>query len=807
MPFLTATLRHLRRTRGYALINILGLAIGMACTLLIYLYVDFEYSWDHFRPNADRIYRVLRKGPTPYGPQVKPFEGTAGALGPALVREFPEVEETCRIRMGAQWARVGDFALRTPFWRADPNVLDYFGFKLARGDAATALSDPGNIILNPAIVETFFGDEDPMGKVVEGQHRDFVVTGILEPLPRNSMIQFNFLIAPGERIWDGFERGPRQRRTITFIRLREGADPKALEAKLVPFARTILPESEHETQTYLLQALTRMRMHGRTDFPEGIDGLASGMGAGNVRYVRTLLIIGGAVLLIACINFMNLATAQASLRAKEIGVRKAVGATRRQLAVRFLGESLVLSAIALPAAWLIVELVSPAWNDFIGATTPLDPLDRPRLVGGIAAIVLAIGLLAGSYPALYLSGLQPSRILRGLAVADRTALIRKGLVVAQFAIAVVLVIGSAVAWRQVDFVTTADLGFEREDIITLSFFDVNGRLRPQYREIKARLADHPDVVGVFASASRPGEGWTRDRRRYAPPDRPDMDFELSNYSVDEDFFDALGIEILEGRNFSLDRPTDRKSAYILNETAVRKLGIKDPVGKPFSWKEAEVTPGYGRADVKEGYIIGVVRDFHARRLTERITPSVFALDPSRFRIVSVKTKPGRLLSTMDHLETVWKQYIDNRPLHHYFLDDRLDRAYRNHHRYQRILALSFGLAISVACLGLTGLAAHTAERRTKEIGIRKSVGASTGDIVRLLSGEFLRVIAVANLVAWPFAWRSVSQWLEGFAYRVDVTPWPFLLAAALSLLFAAVTVGYQALRAARTDPVEALRYE
>lgn len=811
--YLTSTFRRLTRNRAYTIINILGLAIGMACAILIYLYVDFEYSWDRFRPNADRVYRVLRKGPTPYGPIPKPFEGLSGAVGPALVEQYPEVEATCRFRIGHRWAKVGDFALRSAFWYADANTLDFFGFKLARGDQATALEVPNGVILNPAIVRTFFGDEDPIGKTIEGQDGDFVVTGILEPMPKNSMLDFNFLTATiPARIrrsasWDDFSRGPRQRQTVTFIRLREGASARDLERKLPAFARTVLPESDRQQQSYLLQGFLRMRMHKNVDFPGGIDGLASGMGSGNLGYVQTLMMIGAAVLLIACINFMNLATAQSTKRAKEVGIRKSVGAARGQIATQFFGESLLLSLISLPVAWTLIQIVQPSWNDFIGQTTELDLLGRPDVFVGIAVIVAGIGLISGTYPALYLSGFRPSLILRGLNAADSTGGIRKALVVLQFGISIVLVIGSLVAWSQLTYLSQKDLGFDRENIITLSFFDVDGRLRRDYREIKARLANHPDVLGVTASASRPGEGWTRDRRQYASTDDPNMTFELSNYSVDEDYFETLGIGMVAGRGFSAEIATDQGDAYILNQTAVEKLGLQDPIGQPFTWSKGKVVSGYGRADTKTGFVIGVVEDFHARSLKDPITPTAYVLDPSRFRIISVKTRTGRLMSTMDHLKEIWSQYITNRPLHHFFLDDRLERAYRNDRRYQNILTVSFGLAIFIACLGLVGLAAYTAERRTKEIGIRKALGASVPGIIRLLSGEFVKTIAIANVVAWPIAWQMMTDWLARFAYHIELSVLPFLGAAVLSLTFALVTVGYQAWRAAQTDPIDALRYE
>jgi putative ABC transport system permease protein len=504
---------------------------------------------------------------------------------------------------------------------------------------------------------------------------------------------------------------------------------------------------------------------------------------------------------------MNLATAQATKRAREVGVRKSVGAGRGQLALQFFGESVLLSLISLPVAWTIVQLLEPTWNSFIGSTTAINWTTRPAVPAGIGLIAIVIGLISGSYPAAYLSGFQPSLILRGLGSADGTGTVRKGLVILQFGISIVLVISTIVAWNQLTFVMHKDLGFDKENIITLSFFDVNSRLRKDYRDIKSRLASHPDVVNVFASASRPGEGWTRDRRQVESPKNPGMTFELNNYSVDESFFESLGIQLIDGRNFSPERASDYGSAFILNETAVQKLEFDDPIGKPFVWKDAEVAAGYGKATAKQGFIIGVVKDFHTRRLQEQIEPTAFVMEPGRFRIVSVKTRAGTLLSSMDHFENIWNQYITDRPLHYYFLDDRLEYGYRNERRYQQILAVSFGLAIFIACLGLTGLAAYTAERRTKEIGIRKVLGATSASIIALLCSEFVRIIALANLVAWPLAWYTMSAWLKGFAYRIDLTLLPFATAFVLSIAFALTMVGLQAYRAARTDPIDALRYE
>ena len=798
--YLALAYRNLLRQQGYAAINILGLAIGMACAILIYLYVDFETSWDSFRPNADRVYRVLRVGPTSnvQGRLRKPFEGLSGAVGPALVRDYPEVEETTRVRIGARWIRYGEYARRTTFWFSDTNFFDFFGVRLARGNPETALTEPNGVVLNPEIVKEFFGDEDPLGKTINCQDGDYIVTGILEPLPRNSMIHFNFVTGTvpqnirNRASWDDFRQSPRRRQTVTFIRLRQGADPKALEAKLPAFASTILPEADRSEEKFVLQGFLRMRLHVREDFPTGLDGLASGMGQGNPAYLRTLALIGAAVLAIGCLNFMNLATARSIGRSKEVGLRKSVGALRSSLIGQFMTESLLTVSVSLPLAIGLTHLALPAWRSFVGYPVTFD-LGDASVLAGLAGITLFVGFIAGTYPAFYLSTFDPARSLRGVtAVGGGT--FRKPLVVVQFALAVILVLGTFVATRQLSFVRGKNLGFNRDNILAIRIFDNDSSLRPKYQMVKDRFSRHPAVIQISASASLPGEGWTSSRQAYEPVDNR-VEFEMRNFSIDEDWFPYIGVDFVAGRNFSPDFRTDSGEGFILNETAVQRLGLKDPVGAPFRWGD------------KQGHIIGVVTDHHTRDLYVNIGPCVFVLEPRRYRVVTLRFHPDRLDELMDFVTRTWKELIPERPLVYAFLDDRLEREYRRDVRFQNICAVAFGLAIFVACLGLVGLAAFTAERRSKEIGIRKAIGASERTIVILLTNEFARLVIVANLVAWPIAYFVMDDWLTKFAYRIDQGVGPYAAAGILSLTLALITVGYQAWRAALLDPVDTLRDE
>ena len=763
--------------------------------LLTWLYVAHETSFDTFRPGADRTYRVLRQLTTPYKMDFQ--VDTHAALTPEMIESIAAIESASRIRPGHRWVRYRRFAQRRAFWYADPNYLAFWGIKLKRGDRSQALKRSGGVVISQEAVDEFFPTgEDPMGKVLECQWGDYIVTGILGEQPRNTHFNPYFVTATlpaGVRTaWSNWEFRTSFRWVQTFIRLRTDADPARTEQQLRALA--IPEENAENTTSHRLQPLLRMRLHGLEDFPEGISGPGTGIAAGDLKVVRALTAIGMLVLFVASINFVNLSTARAALRAKEVGMRKVVGAGHRQLALQFLLESVLLTFLALPLCLVLTGMTRPYWQQIVGQTEPLSAFLEPDMAIVLLAATVLVGLFSGIYPAFLLSRFSPVAALHSQTASGSTGSFpRKVLVIIQFAISIFLVFVALVAFVQLDYVLNKDLGFKKENILALRIFDVDGSLRETYNEVKQRFLEHPDVLAATASASLPGEGWTSRKEMVLDPSG--AAFEIRQYSIDEDLFPMIGVDLLAGRNFSVGIKSDFERAYILNETAVEKLGLENPVGKPFKLQD------------NEGWIIGVVEDFHMRRLTEKLHANAFVLRPRSFRVVNLRLAAGNIGETMHGLEEIWKTFIPVRPFRYAFLDDRLEVNYGKYLRFQRIFAVGFGVSFLIASIGLLGLAAHTGERRRKEIGIRKVFGASFGRIAILLGADFTRLVLIANLIAWPFAYVLMQDWLQDFAYRADMGLFPFVVSALGSVFATLLVVGLQCVRASSANPIEALRCE
>ena len=792
--FFTIAIRHFARQRLYTLANLIGLSIGLTCILLIWLYISHVNSFDTFRPGADRTYRVLRQITTPH--KMNYHVDTHGALTPTLQQTIPEIETINRIRPGARWVEYNGYAQRRTFWFTDANYLTFWGFKLKQGNPQTALSQPNGVVISQETVDEFFQNENPIGKTLTCQDGDYIVTGILDDQPRNSHFRVEFVTATlptrAQNAWQNWETRSGFRWVQTFARLRQDADPKRTEEKLR--ALTIPEQNPEITTNHRLQSLIRMHLYGRTDFPEGIDGPGSGIAGGDLKVVRTLGLIGILVLFVACINFINLATARATLRAKEVGIRKVVGANQQQLASQFLLESVLLTFLSLPLCLILTSITLPYWQQIVGKSGTLTTLIEPTMCITLIIATTLIGLISGIYPAFLLSGFSPIKALHSASFSSTgNAFLRKVLVVFQFAISIFLVFVALVAFAQLDFVLKKDLGFNKENILAVRIFDVDSKLKDKYKTVKQRFLNHPNVLAATASASLPGEGWTSRRDTYYDPSG--NAFEIRQYAIDEGQLPFINAQFIAGRNFSANITSDQQSAYILNETAVKKLGITDPIGKPFKLQN------------NEGWIIGVVKDFHMRRLTEKLHPNAFVFKPSQFRVVNLRLGSGDISQTMHFLENTWKSFVPVRPLNVAFLDDRLEINYRRYRRFQRIFTIGFVVSIVIASIGLLGLAAHTCERRRKEIGIRKVVGASLFQIMTLLGTDFLKLVIMANIIAWPFAHHIMQNWLQDFAYRANLGIFPFLISGIGSILITIFVVSYQTYKAASTNPVETLQYE
>ena len=799
-------LRNLLKSKGYTLINVAGLALGLAACLLILLFVQDELSYDRHHAEADQIYRVTLEALL--GEQEINGPITPAPMAQALVNDYPEVVQATRLFTFSGETLVRYEAnqfIEERFFFGDSTVFDVFTFPLLQGDPETALVEPNTVVLTESTARKYFGQEDPMGKTIRVDDQfDYEVTGVMEDVPETSHFHFDFLGSLGTL---GNSRNPMwvSNNFRTYFILADGQRAEALEAKFPAMVEKYAGPQVEEILgitidqffasggkfEFHLQALTDIHLHSHLNYEIEPNG--------DITYVYAFSIIAFLILLIACINFMNLATARSAGRAKEVGVRKVLGSNRRQLTLQFLMESMLLSLIALGVALVLAVALLPVFNTLSGKALESNYGDGVMLSGLIGLAVL-VGLLAGSYPAFFLASFRIVNVLKGQGQAGlKSSKLRSGLVVFQFVISIVLMIGTAMVYRQVDFVQSKHLGFEKEHVIVLERFDALG---PQQEAFKQQLVQHPNVVAVAGANTLPGRtfGDTSFFVEGAPPDQ------LRNIRVlmtDFDLLETLNLDLIDGRFFSHDFSTD-SSAVILNEAAVKEFGFAEAeaVGKRL------VSPGFGDEEEQYISIIGVVKDFHFQSLHDTIRPLGLFIGRN-FTYLAARIQPEDIPGTLAALETQWQTFAPEQPLTYSFLDSDVDALYQRDQRQGSLFGTFALLAIMIACLGLFGLAAFTAEQRTKEIGVRKVLGASVPGIIVLLSKEFTTLVVIAFVVAAPAALWAMTQWLEGFAYSMDLVGawWIFLGAGAAALLIAWLTVGYQSIRAALTNPVEALRYE
>jgi putative ABC transport system permease protein len=739
-------------------------------------------SFDRFHENADRISRInlLARG------QMWPV--TAIPLGPALEKDYPEIETTSRYSRTAGLLAYRDKKFEENGAYVDPSFLALFSFPMLKGDPATALASPDAILLTQELAEKTFGKEDPMGRhiLLDGS-ADLRVTGVLQDLPHNSSLRFNYL-----RPFAVFVRGDREPGNFgrfqieTYVQIRTSTNLDEAEEKIYGYL------DSHELfgdPKLKLEALTRIHLHGA--FSEG-----------DSRTIAIFSLIAIFILVMACLNFTNLSTARAAQRGREIGMRKVSGARRQDLIKQFLGEAILLSMVAFAAAVALVALALPAFNSLSGKGLHLGQLQYPVIFLRLLGLALVTGLLAGMYPALLLSSFSPVRILRGTLStrARRSArlTLRKILVVLQFTVTIFLITSTLVMWSQLHFIFNADLGMDREHVI---YLPLRGSAGSQYQSLKRELLSNPRILQVTASDQLPMEiAHTHSGFEWEGME-PEDEAEFQRASVDFDYFATLGMEIVAGRGFSPEYATDATQAYVLNEAAVRRIEMESPLGKRFAAPAHE--------GLREGQIIGVVGDFHFQPLQKEIRPLILLIEPGRYGHVFLRFSPdgGDLSSLIGFLENIWNRYSPEFPFTYRFLDETFGRMYRDEQRTGDVFRYFSLLAIMVSCLGLFGLAAQVSQQRTKEIGVRKVLGASVPEITRLLSWEFLKGVLFANLIAWPATFFAMSRWLDNFAYHIEIKLWLFPTSAALALLTALMTVSFQTIRAAISNPVDSLRYE
>ena len=807
--YIRIAIRHLQRRKGYALINIMGLAIGMACCLLIALYVVQERSYDRHHENADRVVRIALEATL--GQTHVRSAMSAVPLADAMEREFPEVEHATRLwrdRSGEMTVYTDDQEfLEGGVVFADADVFSVFTFPFESGDPTTALTEPNTVLLTASTARKYFGASDPVGRVLhfrEPSDRDvftYTVIGVLEDLPATSHISFDFLASYVTQTWSrsdawlGFG-------VYTYSLLDRPESAADVDRKLVAlFEQHAAPQvldqygisydaytATGQGYRYFTQPLTGIHLDSALE-----DELQPN---GNRLYVLVFSLVAFLILLIACINFTNLATAQSAERAKEVGVRKVLGARRSRLVAQFLTESVLLSAAALVVAGAMVWTMLPAFNSIAGLTLALDA-DAVPVAISLVALGLGVGLLAGSYPAFYLSRFQPAAVLkRARHAGGGTPTFRNVLVVFQFAISIVLIAGTAVVYRQMQFLHAKNLGFEPEQVIVLDGAEVMGPRAEAFRETVRGL---PSVEFVTNAEKVPGRAFSA--AMFHMEDDPENTATSLDYTYASfDFAETIGLRLVAGR--ALDRSRSGDSlAVILNETAVAHLGLTDPIGKRLVWGGESVYT-----------IVGVVEDFHIASLHYAIRPvALLGPDPRNTNrpnlLVAVRVGTEDLGTTIADIETAWAGFAPRQPFRYSFLDQDFAALYRAERATGRLIATFALLALLIACIGLFGLASSAAERRTKEVGIRKVLGATVPQLVGLLSRDFVKLVAIAFAFAAPVIYFGTSNWLEGFAYRATLGVTPFLVGGLLTLAIALLTVGYHSSRTAMANPIHSLRYE
>lgn len=796
--YLTTALRALHRQRSYAVINILGLALGLICFFFIAFYLQHELSYDGYHEHADRLFRIAVEERSTAG--VQRTAGTPYPLAPVLRQNYPELATTARyFDFGRALVATGDKKLIVEkFSFAEPAFLQIFSFRLLNGSREQALVQPKTMLLTKSMAERIFGTANPIGQTIRVDNKiDLTVTGILDDVQTNTHFRFDCL-ASFDAINKEFlgidpEQWGAYIGTYTYTRLPAGIDATAVSSNIASAIEHFGGSKPGITYRLFLQPVADIHLYSTLD-----DELAANSNPTTLFVMASLAVL---ILLIACFNFMNLATARSARRAREVGLRKVLGAERRQLLGQFLGEAVLLAGIALAIAFSCIELLWPLFNSLAGTSLNFSYSEHSGLILLFVAVTVAAGVLSGIYPAVVLAAYQPVETLKGGQTptgAARTSTMRRALVVAQFVISIVLIATTLIIDKQLRFLQQADVGFHREQIVMVS---MNDALPPDKQAlIKSEWRSHANIAGVAAAYKSPiwrhNFGTSLFPRGIAAEER----FNINLNFIDEAFLPLFGIPLLAGRNFVPENTHEAKRALIINEAAVAALGLKSP--------EAAIGKVY-RIGINEidGTVIGVVADFHIATLHDQIEPLVMLYWPELFNVFALRIQPHDIPATLASIEASWQRHVPNFPLEYTFLDQYIDGLYQSEQRTRNLVRTFSGLAIFIACLGLFGLAALAAQQRQREVGIRKVLGASVPNLLRLLTGDFIRPVAVAILIALPISWMAAQRWLAEFAYRTVVGWEVFALAALLALAIAVLTVSFQAAKSALTNPVKVLRNE
>jgi putative ABC transport system permease protein len=794
--YLKVALRNILRHRTQSLINVFGLALGMTCCFLMLMWVVDEMSWDKFQTNAGTLFRVEQDQPTPQGPfhvNLTPYP-----MGPALTAELPEMRNATRVAFpGVLLVRAGEKVFyENSAATVDPSYLEMFSFPLIEGNKETVLRDPSSIVLTEDVARKYFGNEDPLGRtVLVNSKYPFTVTGVMRSLPGNTNLRSNILLPFVFEKTKGvnLERWS-SNQIVTWVQLHKGQDVAEVNTKISELRRRHVLDQLRNTPgapqnpqvsdvRFRLMPLTDLRLYGKFGFGQTI---------GSIQSVSLFSALAVFILLIASINFMNLSTARSAARAKEVGLRKVVGAKRTSLAWQFYSESILMTVLAAAFSLAIVELSLPLFNAVSGKTFSYTSPLRPDFLLAMGLVVLLTAAVSGTYPAFFLSGFQPIEVLKGRFLSGaKGSFLRKLLVVFQFSLSVIMIVGTFAISRQLQYMRGMNPGYDKEQLI---YLPLRGETQGRYSSLKETMVKDPLILGVSGTFQPPtymsANGGGADWEGKDPNFKPLIGFGV----VDYDYVKTMKISLAEGRSFSRAHASDSTSGVLVNEAVAKLMGGGSVVGKRFTWGN-------------NGRIIGVMKNYHYSRLQNAIEPLAVYLSPSQIAFAIVRLQAGNVAGSLHRVKAAWETVNPSYPFEYRFFDEDFARMFESDQRMATLFRYASLFAIIVACLGLFGLASYMAEQRTREIGVRKVLGASIPEITALLSREFVKWVLIANIVAWPVAYFLLEKLLQNYAYRTPFLWWLYPLALLVTLGVALLTVGYQAIKAALGNPVEALRYE
>ena len=797
--------RNLWKNKGFSAINIFGLASGLAICLLILFYVNNELGYDRYNAKADRIYRV--DGDLQFGGNHFVIAQSPDPVGPTLKQDFPQVEQFVRFRdHGGIMVKKGNQNIEEDkVIYTDSTLFSVFTLPMIQGDPSTALVQPNSVVITESTAKKYFNSTDVVGKtMIIGDTGNYKITGVIRDIPKQSHFHFDFFISMYGQLSPYEINQWTSNNFNTYIVLKKGSNADLLSSQLNDFVMryvapvfqslNITPEEFKKQGNYLhytLMPLQKIHLYSNKSGELEANG--------NIEYVYIFSLIAFFILLIACVNFMNLSTARSANRAKEVGVRKVLGSLRKNLIMQFLSESVLISFISLALALVIAALLLPYFNQLSGKDMTLDLFLKPWLLPAAILLMIVVGLIAGSYPAFYLSSFKPVQVLKGkLAKGFKSSWLRSGLVVFQFCISIILVIGTLVIYLQLNYIRNKDIGFNRSQVLIIKNTDALGRQAKVFEDEIKKLngIENGTMTGYL-----PTSGWRSDSPLF-----PDATTDTKNavstqiWRIDENYIPTLGMKMVQGRNFSVNFPTD-SSGIIINEAALKLFGFKDPLNRPLYYMN-----DFPKKDLTKYHIMGIVKNFNFNTLREEVTPLCFLYQPQNSSM-AFRVHSANMPNLISMIQNKFKSLAPEQPFSYSFMDEDFNKTYSNEQRMGGISMTFSALAILIACLGLLGLITFAAEQRAKEIGIRKVLGANGRNIVSMLSKDFLKLVFIASLIAIPLAWWAMNKWLQGFAYRIQISWWILVSAALLAVLIALATIFYQAIKAALANPVNSLRSE